>query len=61
MIYPLVRWRSFVGPYRINTLADLYQGIERLKAARLPDGMPFKQNTLSGFPGGPETILPLAA
>jgi site-specific recombinase XerD len=49
LIYTLVRWRSFVGPYRTNTIADLYEGIERLKAARLPDGMPFKQNTLRDF------------
>lgn len=49
LIYTLVRWRSFVGPYRTNTLTNLYEGIERLKAARLPDGMPFKQNTLRDF------------
>ena len=49
LTYTLVRWRSFIGPYETNTLADLNQGIERLKAARLPDGMPFKQNTLRDF------------
>lgn len=46
LIYLLVNWRRFLGPYRTNTILDLYAGINRLKGGINQRGKPFKQNTL---------------
>lgn len=48
LTFTLVRWRSFIGPFKANTITDLFQGIERLKAAKYR-GRPYKQNTLRDF------------
>jgi len=43
LAYTLVSWRQFIGPFRINTLADLYRGIEALREARHGDmDIPYK-------------------
>ena len=45
LTFILVSWRRFIGPFRTNTVADLYRGIEALREAR-HDNIPYKQNTL---------------
>jgi site-specific recombinase XerD len=40
----LTNWRRYIGPYRTNTIDDLYQGIARLKAP-FSDGHVLKRNT----------------
>jgi len=42
--FNLVHWRVFVGPYRENTITDLYAGIDGLNRARFR-GKPYTQNT----------------
>jgi len=42
--YQLVHWREFIGPYRENTIQDLYAGIDALNQA-LFRGKPYTQNT----------------
>ena len=44
LTYILVSWRRFIGPFRMNTVADLYRGIEALREAR-HDNIPYKANT----------------
>ncbi len=46
IIYVLVNWRRFIGPYRDNSIADLYRGISTIKTATNQRGRSFKQNTL---------------
>ncbi|MDK2974732.1 MAG: integrase/recombinase XerD [Methanofollis sp.] len=46
LVYLLVNWRRFLGPYRTNVITDLYAGINRLKSGTNQRGKPFKQNTL---------------
>ncbi len=47
LTYILVSWRQYIGPFRTDTVADLYRGIEALREARHGDmGIPYKQNTL---------------
>jgi site-specific recombinase XerD len=46
LIYILVKWRSRIGPYTQNTILELYEGIERLKAAKTKFGGPYTQNSL---------------
>jgi len=47
LTYILVSWRQYIGPFRTNTVADFYRGIEALREARHGDaGIPYKQNTL---------------
>lgn len=43
LAYVLVGLRRFIGPYRENTINDIYKGMERLQAAG------FKQNTRSDY------------
>lgn len=39
--------REFIGPYRNNTVADVYQGIDNIRMAKKPSGQQrFKQNTV---------------
>lgn len=46
--YSLVNLRDFMGPFRENTIADVYAGIDKLLMAKNPDGSPrYKQNTIS--------------
>jgi integrase/recombinase XerD len=49
LTYILTNWRSFLGPFRENTIADVYDGIARLKEATLPSGKPYAQNTISDY------------
>lgn len=44
--FALVNWRRFIGPYRSNTVADLYQAVHVIKSATSQRGRPFKQNTI---------------
>ena len=51
LTYILIRWRDFIGPFSINTLLELYSGIEQLKKAKKLDGAPYTQNSLRDFLG----------
>ncbi|MCX6690999.1 MAG: site-specific integrase [Methanoregula sp.] len=45
--YSLTTIRDFVGPFRQNTIADIFTGIDRLRTATNPDGTPrYKQNSI---------------
>jgi len=46
--FALTSWRKFIGPYRMNTLPELYAGIALLKAACIK-GRPYKQNTIRDY------------
>jgi site-specific recombinase XerD len=45
LTYHLVKLRRFLGPYRTNTIDDIYAGISRLKSVRTK-GHPYTANTL---------------
>lgn len=50
IVYILVGWRRFIGPFRENEIADLFTSVERLRAARKDDGEPeFKKNTIADY------------
>jgi len=49
IISHLVRWRSFVGPYKDNTIYDLYTGIEAFKTVKQDNGFNYEQNTIRDF------------
>ena len=49
LIYHLVAWRKYIGPFRENTIVNLYQGIDSIKSATNTRGRPYKQNTLYDF------------
>lgn len=50
LYYTLIGWRDFIGPYRDNSIADIYQGIEKLPQARKENGNPrFKKNTICDY------------
>jgi integrase len=44
LVFNIVAWRKFIGPFRENTIGDLYVGIDRLNQARIK-GKPYKTNT----------------
>ncbi|MGA9141260.1 MAG: site-specific integrase [Methanocella sp.] len=43
LAYVLVGWRRYIGPFRANTIGDIYQGIEKFHRAG------FKTNTLTDY------------
>lgn len=43
LAYVLVGWRRYIGPFRSNTIGDIYQGIEKFHRAG------FKTNTLTDY------------
>jgi Site-specific recombinase XerD len=46
----LTQLREFVGPFKTNTIADVYSAIESIRSAKKPDGSPrYKKNTISDF------------
>jgi integrase len=47
LTFNLVGWRRFIGPYNELTIAQVYAGIDALKAGKSQRGRPFKQNTLA--------------
>ncbi|MBP2145464.1 site-specific recombinase XerD [Methanofollis sp. W23] len=47
LVYTLVGWRRFIGPYLENHMADIYEGISILKTAKSARGKQFKQNTIA--------------
>ena len=47
LTFNLVGWRRFIKPFRELTMADVYSGIDALKAGKSYKGKPFKQNTLA--------------
>ena len=49
IIFHLVGWRKFIGPFRENTIVNIYQGIDSIKSANTKHGQPYKQNTLSDY------------
>lgn len=50
LYYTLVKFREFIGPFRENTIADIYTGIDLVRTAKNPDGTSrYKQNTLGDF------------
>ena len=49
IVYTLIGWRRFIGPFRTNTFPDLNSGIRRLREARIKGGRPYRQNTVRDF------------
>ncbi|MGB7789465.1 tyrosine-type recombinase/integrase [Methanoregula sp.] len=48
--YTLVNLREYLGPYRQNTVADIYTAIDRVRNAKKENGTPrYKQNSISDF------------
>lgn len=48
--YTIICWREFIGPFRTNSIADVYRGIETLHRSIKPSGEPrFKKNTLADY------------
>jgi len=48
--YTLVNLREYLGPYRQNTITDIYTAIDRVRNAKKEDGTPrYKQNSISDF------------
>ena len=47
LIYTLMTWRRFIGPYDCNDITALYSGITAIKSAQSKKGRAFKQNTIS--------------
>ncbi len=48
--YTLVNLREYLGPYRQNTIGDVYTAIDRVRNAKEPDGSPrYKPNSISDF------------
>jgi len=50
IIFTLVQWRNYIGPFEENTIQDIYTGIESLKTGR-GRSEPYKQNTVRDFLG----------
>jgi len=50
-VYTPIRWRSFIGPFRENSIFDLYDGIEGLKTGKRDNGRPFTKNSIHDFVG----------
>lgn len=49
IVFTLISWRRFIGPFAGNTIGDIYAAIPQLKTAMSKRGKPFKQNTISDF------------
>jgi len=49
IVFTLVGWRRFIGPFDTLTIAEVYEGISKLKTGTSTRGEPFKQNTLRDF------------
>jgi len=49
IVFTLVGWRRFIEPFDKLTIADIYDGISKLKTGNNVRGVPFKQNTLRDF------------
>lgn len=45
----MTKWRKYIGPYRQNTIFDIYTGINNLKNAKKPDGTPMTSHTKSDY------------
>jgi len=46
LIYALVTWRRFIGPFAENTMPDLYAGITALRSGTTSRGLLFTENGL---------------
>jgi integrase/recombinase XerD len=44
MTFNLVCWRKHIGPFRQNTISDLYEGIAKMRSCKVR-GHTIKQNT----------------
>ncbi len=49
IVFHLVGWRRFIGPFAENSTGDLLCGINRLHEARNSRGTLYKQNTIRDF------------
>jgi len=48
--YTLVNLREYLGPFRTNTVADIYTAVDRVRNATNPNGtIRYKQNSISDF------------
>jgi site-specific recombinase XerD len=48
--YTLVNLREYLGPFRQNTVADIYTAVDRVRNATNPNGTArYKQNSISDF------------
>lgn len=45
IIFSLLTWRRVVGPFRENTITDIFNGVEALNTLQAPNGKNIKQNT----------------
>jgi site-specific recombinase XerD len=46
LVYTLVGWRRFIGPFRENDITALYAGIAALKNGKSSKGRPFSANSI---------------
>jgi site-specific recombinase XerD len=49
LVFTLIGWRRFIGHFRDNSIADLYDGIDSLKKGKSTKGKPYKHNTILDF------------
>lgn len=49
VVYTLVNWRRYLGPYLTNTMAEIYKGISNLNSATNKKGQPLKKNTIHDY------------
>jgi len=49
LVFTLVGWRRFTGPFESLTIRGIQEGISRLKGAKSERGTPFKKNTIYDF------------
>ena len=45
----LTRWRTYIGPYKTNTIQDIYLGINALKMAKKENGAGLTANTVADY------------
>lgn len=49
LYYTLIGWRRFIGPFRTNTAADIYKGINDIETVKQKNGKSFKKNTIADY------------
>lgn len=47
--YTLISVRKFLPEYAMTKKIDLFEGVNRMRYAKKPDGTPYKQNTIADF------------
>lgn len=49
LTFTLIQWRRFIGPFRSNTIPDLYLGVDRLRNGVNAKGNPFAPVTIHDY------------